>query len=206
MESVKAAVCVLMVLVSQIHTSLSATAIGLSALNKDYRNQCIDDMTGKAYRLHSTWPMKAECGQQTCVKYSNQLYIQYQTCGNVDTAAPCRIVENPEASYPECCPRVVCDAVDDQVNTLTDDTIADKNDDNISNHIDIDDYFQYDDLSSNDDHLFMMSSYDTLSYDTAVEQDYFMSGDEISDQQHHVHDVDPVEYMIDWDTLFAPRY
>merc|ERR1711983_93170 len=86
MDCVKATVCVLIALISHIQTSLSATAIGLSALNKDFRNQCIDDVTGKAFRLHSSWPMQGECGLQTCVKYSNQLYIQYQTCGNVDVS------------------------------------------------------------------------------------------------------------------------
>ncbi len=38
-----------------------------------------------------------------------------------------------------------------------------------------------------------------------IYEDYFLSGDEISEQQHPNVNHEPVEYMIDWDTLF-PGY
>lgn len=53
---------------------------------KDFKNQCVDDETGSTHRLHSSWQMKNECGQKTCVKYSNLLYIQYETCGLTDVS------------------------------------------------------------------------------------------------------------------------
>eukprot|EP00088_Acartia_fossae_P031973 TRINITY_DN3276_c0_g1_i2.p1 TRINITY_DN3276_c0_g1~~TRINITY_DN3276_c0_g1_i2.p1 ORF type:complete len:205 (+),score=70.05 TRINITY_DN3276_c0_g1_i2:155-769(+) len=182
-------------------TSLAATAIGLSAINKDLANQCIDEETKSAYRLHSSWPMgQGQCGVKTCIKFSNSLYIQYETCGQVDgVGSGCKIVENLSAVYPECCPRVVCDAEPQpptqKLPELPSQQAPVFSDNGINNEINIDEYGQYDE----NDQLFMMSSYDA----PAFYEDYFLSGDEITEQQHPNENHEPMEYMVDWDTLFA---
>ena len=60
----------------------------------DYKNQCVDDETGSTHRLHSSWQMKKECGQKTCVKYSNLLYIQYETCGLINVSLTMNCIRN----------------------------------------------------------------------------------------------------------------
>jgi len=182
MSSKKVCVSVI-VMATMLEVCSGATAIGLSAYNKDYKNQCVDDETGSTHRLHSSWQMKKECGQKTCVKYSNLLYIQYETCGliNFQAGADCKIVKEISRPFPDCCPKIVCEPTE----------TVDSDNDNINNEINIDEFFHYDEnISENSPDIY---------------EDYFLSGDEISEQQHPNESHEPVEYMIDWDTLF-PGY
>ena len=39
-----------------------------------------------------------------------------------------------------------------------------------------------------------------------VIEDYFLSGDEISEQQHPDETYEPVEYVFDWDSVNFPNF
>lgn len=189
-----------------------ATAIGLSAFSKEYENQCIDEETKVWYRLHSTWKTSGVCGEQTCVKYAGQLYIEYKTCGHIEFKAEenCRIVEDNKRSFPKCCPSIICDIPKQP-----------DNQNSISNEINIDDYGQYDELDQIFEDHFLSGDeiseqqhpvkdyesyesypHESYGYESQIVEDHFLSGDEISEQQHPDDSYGPVEYMIDWDTQF----
>lgn len=174
-------VCISLIVVTCLWKICSgATAIGLSAYSKEFENQCVDEETGSRHRLQSSWGMNQQCGVKTCLKFSGQLYVEYKTCGPLDYAAgdACAVIEETTRSYPECCPKVVCNQPLQLQSTH-------HKDNNINNEINIDEYGQYDD------------NYDS----SAMFDDHFLSGDEISEQQHPNEDHEPVEYMVDWDTL-----
>jgi len=185
MDSNRFYTCV--VIVSMLKICSGATAIGLSAFNTENENRCIDEETGVRHRLHSTWTMTGQCGKQTCVKFAGQLYIQYETCGHLEFKAEdnCRIVEDATRSYPLCCPSIICDAPQqpDSQNI-------------ISNEINIDTL--YDDYEYE-----FMNAMDSAP---RVIEDYFLSGDEISEQQHPDETYEPVEYVFDWDSVNFPNF
>jgi len=176
-----------------VYTAEAAVAIGLSATSAKYPGKCLDEVTKLPYGLGSSWQMTGQtCGQKTCSKRGDTLYISYETCGYSQASPPCYTVENLSLDYPACCPRVVCEPES-------------------SNQINIDDY-EYADYTASNSYAasarvqdeYMMSSNlqpNFLSYEVDLDTDLLAL--ESADYGSEAVEVPAPDYMVDWDTLFG---
>jgi len=124
-----------------------AVAVGISAVSEEHPGKCLDDRTGAAYSVSEVWEMRDTCGQHTCVKRGDTLYINYETCGSVQADPPCYTVQDMSLPYPACCPRIICNKP-------------------IANEINIDEYSDY----SLSDRLSAPVA-DYVNYDVVLPQD-----------------------------------
>lgn len=133
-------------------------AIGLASISPEHPNSCMDDVTGEAHPVDTTWSLADTCGQAACMQRQDILYVTYESCGSAAAEPPCYIVYNTSASYPDCCGKVVCDSVE-------------------GNEIDVDEYGHYDE--------YMMSTNDAPNFLMAMVEDGSSSSRSNSFQQLH---------------------
>lgn len=100
--------------------AFSSAAVFMEIIDQhpNHPGQCLVD--GIAHPLEATWDASSAatstCQRKSCTSYNNenQLLVITSTCPSVAAESPCYLVEDKEASYPDCCPRFECPTVIDE--------------------------------------------------------------------------------------------
>lgn len=114
--------------------AFSSAAISMEIMveHPDYPGQCVVD--GTPHPLNDEWDdssaQTSTCQKKFCWTDAKYLLVETHTCPFVSADSRCYKVEDNTASYPDCCPRYVCPAIDEASNRILDDEnkVADDDD------------------------------------------------------------------------------
>ncbi|XP_069691424.1 U-scoloptoxin(16)-Er12a-like [Periplaneta americana] len=82
---------------------------GAPSHKAEFSGQCLDDETQKSYSVGKTWSSSSGCLQYSCVIYEKiHAVIEISGCLEVYALPPCYVKKDTNATYPDCCPNVVC--------------------------------------------------------------------------------------------------
>nr|CAD7443913.1 unnamed protein product [Timema bartmani] len=78
--------------------------------NKDHPGKCYDTSTKKAYMVDSTWTDEG-CTRSSCSigREKGTYEIFHAGCVPVEDQEGCKIISDSQKTFPECCPKVICD-------------------------------------------------------------------------------------------------